>query len=242
MSKLVLITGVSQGLGIAIALALLTQGWAVSGVNRRLSGEDAVLQREHAVRARFQAFDLSQTNDVKAGYFDKFLPFDQPLHGYVNDAAVAYDDMVLTLDAGRLRVMDEAIVFVPMMITIYAIRHMLFTRVAGEVVHISSISVHTGYKGLAMYSSTKVALETFSKNTAREWGERGIRSNGVVAGFMDTAMSGKLTEEQCQRIYNPTALKKATTLESVAATTLHLLGDGAASIAGQNILVDSGTI
>lgn len=242
MSKHILVSGVSQGLGLAITRAVLAQGWTVSGVSRRLSEEYAALQREHGERARFHSFDLSRTDDVKAELFDKFLPFDRPLHGYVNNAATAYDDIVTNLDATRLRAMYEVNVFAPMMVTKYAIRHMLFTRSAGSIVHISSISVHTGYKGLAMYASTKGALEAFSKNTAREWGERGVRSNCVVAGFMDTAMSGKLTEEQRQRIYNRTALKRATSLESVAATTVHLLGDGAVSVTGQNVFVDSGTI
>ncbi len=242
MSKHILITGVSQGLGLAVARSVLAQGLTVSGVSRRLSGEYAALQQEHGSRARFHAFDLRHTGDVQSELFDKFLPFETVLHGFVNNAAVAYDDIVTNLNASRLRAMYEVNVFTPMLITKYAIRHMLFTRTAGSIVHISSISVHTGYKGLAMYASTKAALEAFSKNTAREWGERGVRSNCVVAGFMDTAMSGKLSEEQRQRIYNRTALKRATTLESVADTVAFLLGDGAASITGQNIFVDSGTI
>ena len=242
MSKHILITGVSQGLGLAIARAALAKGWTVSGVSRRLSDEFAALQREHGARSRFYAFDLSKTDHVKAELFEGFLPFELPLHGYVNNAAVAYDDLVTNLDEARLRAMYEINVFAPMMITKYAIRHMLFNKLAGSIVHISSISVHTGYKGLAMYASTKGALEAFSKNTAREWGERGIRSNCVVAGFMETAMSGKLTVEQKEKIYRRTALKSATSLESVAAATLFLLDEGAVSVTGQNLVVDSGTI
>jgi 3-oxoacyl-[acyl-carrier protein] reductase len=133
-------------------------------------------------------------------------------------------------------------VFTPMVLTKCAIRSMLLHRVAGSIVHVSSISVHTGYKGLAMYAATKGALEAFSKNTAREWGERGIRSNCVVAGFMETAMSSSLTPEQKQRIFQRTALKRRTEMSSVAATIEFLMGPGAASITGQNIFVDSGTI
>lgn len=242
MSKNILVTGVSQGLGLAIAESIIAAGWTVYGVSRRHSSEYAALQEKHPGRVHFQAFDLAGVDQVKDDLFGKFLPFSVPLHGYVNNAAMAYDDIVTNLDAGRLRAMYDVNVFAPMMVTKYAIRHMLFNRVQGSIVHISSISVHTGYKGLAMYASTKGALEAFSKNTAREWGERGVRSNCVVAGFMDTAMSGKLSEEQRKRIYNRTALKQATKLESVAATTVHLLGEGAASVTGQNLFVDSGTI
>jgi 3-oxoacyl-[acyl-carrier protein] reductase len=119
---------------------------------------------------------------------------------------------------------------------------MIFNRKPGSIIHISSISAHTGYKGLAMYASAKGALEAFSKNTAREWGEKGIRSNVVVPGFMDTEMSSSLTDEQKSRIYKRTSLKKATEVDSVAETVLFLAGEGAISITGQNFHVDAGTI
>lgn len=112
----------------------------------------------------------------------------------------------------------------------------------GSIVHLSSISVHTGYKGLSMYASTKGALEAFSKNTAREWGEPGIRSNCLVAGFMETEMSSSLSDDQKNRIYQRTSLKKPVEKTSVAATIAFLLSDEANSITGQNIHVDNGTI
>ena len=91
-------------------------------------------------------------------------------------------------------------VFNPMIIVKYGIRNMLLHRISGSIIHVSSISVHTGYKGLAMYASTKGALEAFSKNVAREWGGLKIRSNCLVAGFMETAMSSTLSAEQKERI------------------------------------------
>jgi 3-oxoacyl-[acyl-carrier protein] reductase len=93
-----------------------------------------------------------------------------------------------------------------------------------------------------MYASSKGALEAFSKNTAREWGELGIRSNVVVPGFMETAISATLTEEQKDRIYKRTSLKSPTSILSVAETVAFLLSEQSISITGQNIHVDSGTI
>ena len=159
-----------------------------------------------------------------------------------NNAAQAYDDIVTNISLDRLKAMYDVNVFTPMLLTKYAIRNMIFNRVGGSIVHISSISAHTGYKGLAMYASSKGALEAFSKNTAREWGEKGVRSNVVVPGFMDTAMSSTLSDEQKNRIYKRTSLKKATEVASVAETVAFLLSDRARSITGQNINVDAGTI
>lgn len=108
--------------------------------------------------------------------------------------------------------------------------------------HISSISAHTGYKGLAMYASSKGALEAFSKDTCREWGGLGIRSNVVVPGFMETAMSATLNNEQKDRIYKRTSMKAPTSIRSVAETVAFLLSDKAESISGESIRVDNGTI
>jgi 3-oxoacyl-[acyl-carrier protein] reductase len=93
-----------------------------------------------------------------------------------------------------------------------------------------------------MYASSKGALEAFSKNTAREWGAREIRSNCLVAGFMETEMSSTLTDDQKNRIYKRTSLKMATSATSVAETIEFLISRNSISITGQNINVDSGTI
>ena len=241
MSKTILVTGVSQGLGLEIARAILDTGWTVYGVSRRYSEEYRGLQQVHGDRAKFHAVDLADVATLKEQIFGAFLPAGLPLHGLVNNAALAYDDLVSNLEVNRLRAMYDVNVFSPMLITKQAIRNMLLHRVEGSLVHISSVCVHTGYKGLAMYASTKGALEAFSKNTAREWGERRIRSNCVVAGFMETAMSGALTAAQKEKIYQRTALKRATSPASVAAAVCYLLGEGAASVTGQNIVVDAGT-
>ena len=74
-----------------------------------------------------------------------------------------------------------------------------------------------------MYASSKGALEAFSKDTAREWGQLGVRSNVVVPGFMETKMSSALTEDQKDRIYKRTSLKAATSVRSVAETVAFLV-------------------
>ncbi len=237
-----LITGVSRGLGLEIAKTIIENGNFVFGVSRTSSPELENLQKQYPNSIKFLNFDLTDADNVKEKIFKKFIGLKTRLDGFVNNAAMAYDDIITNLDCTKLEQMYKVNVFAPMMTTKYTIRNFLLNNVKGSIVHISSISTHTGYKGLAMYASTKGALEAFSKNTAREWGERGIRSNTVVAGFMETSMSATLSSEQKDRIYKRTSLKKATTLKSVAETVVFLLSDKAESITGENICVDSGTI
>lgn len=238
----ILVTGCSRGVGLEICKVLLAQGHTVYGVARSHTDEFKALESEYAGKLFFKSIDLSDSEGARKSVFKEFISNDIVLDSFVNNAAVAYDDIVTNLNLDRLKAMYDVNVFTPMMITKYAIRNMLLHKTKGSIVHISSISVHTGYKGLAMYASSKGALEAFSKDTAREWGQLGIRSNVVVPGFMATAMSASLTEEQRSKIYARTSLKAATDVHSVAETVVFLLSEKACSITGQNIHVDNGTI
>ena len=215
---------------------------SVYGVARGYSDEFIALEKTYSGRLFFKSVDLSDSDCIRISIFKEFISGKIQLHGFVNNAAMAYDDIVTNLSLPKLQTMYAVNVFTPMMITKYVLRNMLLHHTCGCIVHISSISAHTGYKGLAMYASSKGALEAFSKDTAREWGELGIRSNVVVPGFMETAMSSTLSQDQKDRIYKRTSLKKATSIRSVAETVVFLLSDKACSITGQNIHVDSGTI
>ena len=238
----ILVTGCSRGVGLEICRVLLEQGHTVYGVARSCPDDFKALQKQYPERLHYKSVDLSDSEHVRENVFGDFCSNKVRLDGFVNNAAIAYDDIVSNINLDRLKAMYEVNVFSPMVMTKYAIRNMLLHHTKGSIVHISSISVHTGYKGLAMYASSKGALEAFSKNTAREWGGLGIRSNVVVPGFMPTAMSATLTDEQRAKIYARTSLKDATSVHSVAETVAFLMSEKAESITGQNIHVDNGTI
>jgi 3-oxoacyl-[acyl-carrier protein] reductase len=189
----------------------------------------------------FQDLDLSDTENISEK-IKKIIPKGIVIHGFVNNAAIAYDDIISNLNLKKLKQMYDVNVFSPLLITKFVIRNMILNKIKGSIVHISSISVHTGYKGLSMYASTKGALEAFSKNTAREWGSKGIRSNCVVSGFMDTNMSSSINDELKEKIKNRTSLRELTDVKSVSNTVEFLLSFKSNSITGQLINVDSGTI
>jgi len=238
----ILVTGVSRGVGLAICKTLILQNHVVYGISRSCTEEIIELKEKFPNNFHFKSIDLSNTESIHKEVFKDFIKNSIPLHGFVSNAATAYDDIITNLNIERLKLMYCTNTFSPMILTKYSIRNMLINKTKGAIIHVSSISVHTGYKGLAMYASSKGAIEAFSKNTAREWGELGIRSNVVVPGFMETAMSSTLNNDQKDRIYKRTSLKCATDIESVAETVAFLLSSKAASITGQNIYVDNGTI
>ncbi len=240
--KNILLTGGSRGLGLAIARGQLEQGNHLYVVNRSTTNELAGLLDQYKDLLTVIEYDLGGPASIKPQIISEGIGLETPIHAFVNNAATAYDDIVTNLNLETLDQMFRVNVFSPMEITKHVIRSMLLHQIAGSIVHISSICVHTGYKGLAMYAASKGAIEAFSKNTAREWGGKGIRSNCVVAGFMETDMTGSLSEDQKERIFNRTALKQATSVDSVAAAVDYLISDRSQSVTGQNLFVDGGTI
>jgi 3-oxoacyl-[acyl-carrier protein] reductase len=239
--KNILVTGVSRGLGLKIAEILLESGYSIYGVSRSKSNEVKKLLNDYPDRFFFKSIDLSDSFNI-INNIKELIPSNIPLYGFVNNAAVAYDDIITNLNLDSLKSMYEVNVFSPLMITKFVIRNMILNKIKGSIIHVSSISVHTGYKGLSMYASTKGSLEAFSKNTSREWGEKGIRSNCVVSGFMDTEMSSSINNDLKEKIKNRTSLKSLTDVKSVSQTIEFLLSDNSSSITGQLINVDSGTI
>jgi 3-oxoacyl-[acyl-carrier protein] reductase len=240
--KNIFVTGISNGLGYNIAKVLLSNKYNVYGIYRKETKQLQSLKVKYSENLKTMVFDLSNTVVIKKEIFKEFIPTNIPIHGFVNNAAIAYDDLISNLNMDSLNEMYNVNVFSPFMIVKEVIRKTLLHKNQCSIIHISSISAHTGYKGLSMYASTKGALEAFSKNTAREWGKHKIRSNTIVCGFMETNMSAALSNEQKERIYNRTALKKATNPQCVSNMIQLLLSEDSLSITGQDIFIDSGTI
>ena len=239
--KWIIVTGDSGGLGSAIVQNILNkEKYGVIGISRNLNKNIIALMKNNQNYVHIN-FDLVNSSEIRDLYKNKIKTLGEVI-GLVNNSAMAYDDIITNANVNRIEKMFSINVYSPMILTKYVIRDMLLHNNKGSIVHISSVSAHTGYKGLSMYAATKGALETFSKNIAREWGIKGIRSNCVAPGFMETAISSSLTEEQKYKIYQRTSLKKATSVESVASMVVFLLSEESKSITGTVVNVDNGTV
>jgi 3-oxoacyl-[acyl-carrier protein] reductase len=235
-----LVTGASRGLGAVITAHLLAQGHRVHGLSRKADGRIPEFEASGPDRFRHLAVDLCDPAALRETVFPEGIGADTPVHGLVNNAAVAVDDLVTNFQHDALEDMFRVNVFASMELSRGFIRHCLLHQVNGSLVHISSICAHTGFKGLSLYAATKGAIEAFSRNVAREWGQRGIRSNCVACGFMETDMSAGLDPDTRERIHRRNALPGPVDPASVATTVAHLLSEAAGSITGQTIRVDNG--
>lgn len=240
--KWVLLTGDSGGVGYETVKTLLNiEEYGVIGLDKDFRTELKLLSKELSQRYKHFNFDLSKPELIRKFYLEDIKKIGH-IYGLVNNAAFAYDDITTNASISQIDLMFKINVFSAIILTKYIIRDMLLHNIKGSLIHVSSVCAHTGYKGLSMYAATKGAIEAFSRTVAREWGSKGIRSNCIAPGFMETGMSQSLSEIQKERIYNRTSLKKHTEIKSVAETIEFLLSGRSSSITGAVIHVDNGTI
>jgi 3-oxoacyl-[acyl-carrier protein] reductase len=110
----------------------------------------------------------------------------------------------------------------------------------GSLVFVSSVAARTGFSGLSVYAATKGALVSFSKVLAREYGGRGIRSNCVLPGFLETDMSATLSVEQRERLRRRSPLGRLGAVGDVVGAVRYLLSDEARFVTGTELVVDGG--
>ncbi|HYC94444.1 MAG TPA: 3-oxoacyl-[acyl-carrier-protein] reductase [Sphingomicrobium sp.] len=233
-----LVTGASGGLGSAIAKALATQGarLALSGSNQaKLEAFAKELGGDHVTLV----CDLSNSEQV-----DQLVPraveaLGGKLDILVNNAGVTRDNLAMRMKdeewdqvikvnlEGAFRLMRAAMK--PMM----KARH-------GRIINITSVVGVTGNPGQANYVASKAGLIGMSKAFAQEVASRGITVNCVAPGFMTSAMTDALNEQQKAAILARIPTGAMGTGEDIGAAVVYLASREAGYITGQTLHVNGG--
>jgi 3-oxoacyl-[acyl-carrier protein] reductase len=232
-----LVTGASGGIGDGIARALHAQGAVVVLSGTRRDALDA-LAAALGERVHVCAADLRQ-----AGAADALVSAAEaaagPLSVLVNNAGLTRDMLALRMKDEDWQSVLDVDLSAPFRLARAVMRGMLKRR-AGRIIQISSVVGATGNAGQANYAAAKAGLVGMSKALAQELGSRGVTVNVVAPGFVDTPMTGALTEAQRGKLLEAIPLGRMGTPADVAAAVVYLASDEAGWVTGATLHVNGG--
>ena len=242
--RIVVVTGASQGIGRATALAFASAGATVVAGCPALEAEkhrQAVADwREEAglpaERVAPVTADVSQVDEVVEFYNTVEKHFGR-VDVLVNNAGINRDHTLAKMTDEEWR----AVLAVNLDGTFFNCRAALpLIADGGRIVNISSMVAQTGNFGVANYAASKAGILGLTKCLALELAPRNITVNAVCPGFINTDMTQSIPDTVLQSYLARIPLGRAGTPEDVAATVLFLASQGAAYLTGQSLGVNGG--
>lgn len=240
--KNVFITGISKGLGIELTKFYLKNGCRVFGVSRTMTRGLEHLMEKYQECLVWKQFDLSRIDNLECD-LESAMGFDSiKIDIFIDNAAILYKDLIHRIKADELAKMVAINVTSPIIVTKMIVKNFLRYKTKGCIVHVSSICAHRSFNGLSMIGATKAAIETFSQDTAYEYGRFGIRSNTVVLGLMEIGMKSTVNDKLTENMKSIAAMKKLIDTDSVVKTIDFLTSDSCLCITGENININGGIL
>ncbi|WP_411889861.1 3-oxoacyl-[acyl-carrier-protein] reductase [Yoonia sp. SDW83-1] len=235
--KNALVTGASGGIGAAIATGLHAAGATVALSGTRVDPLEA-LAAELGERAHVLPCNLSDAEAVNA------LPKQAAdamgsVDILVNNAGITRDNIFMRMSDEEWASVLEVNLTSTMRLCKGVIRGMMKSR-WGRIVNISSVVGATGNPGQANYAASKAGMVGMSKSIAYEVASRGITVNCVAPGFITTAMTDKLTDDQKSGILAQVPAGRMGDADEIAAAVLYLSSPEAAYVTGTTLHVNGG--
>ncbi len=235
--KNALVTGASGGIGGAIAQGLKASGANVGLSGTRVEALEAVAAQlgdgSHVVPA-----DLSTPEGADQLIKDAIEAMGS-VDILVNNAGLTRDNLAMRIkDEDWQKVIDVNLT-ATFRLSKAVMRGMMKSR-WGRIINITSIVGVTGNAGQANYAASKAGMIGMSKSLAQEVASRGVTVNCVAPGFIVTAMTDALSDDQKENLMSGIPAGRMGTVEDIAAACVYLASDEAAYITGQTLHVNGG--
>jgi len=239
--KVALVTGASRGIGRACAISLAEDGWAVAVGFRsgRAEAEDTLDAVEGAgSKGATVRIDVSDEVSV-AEAFREISSSLGPVNGLVNNAGVSRDGLAVKYSMEWFdRTMDTN-VRGAFLCSQAALRGMLRAR-WGRIVNVASAITLRANAGQSVYAASKSGLVGMTRSLALEVGSRSITVNAICPGYVETDMTGDVSEESRRKMLGMTPLGRPGTGAEIGAVVRFLLSEEASYVNGAVIAVDGG--
>jgi 3-oxoacyl-[acyl-carrier protein] reductase len=238
--KVALITGASQGIGRAIALDLARHGASVALAARSLDKLESLATEIASTGGTARAFALDVTSEDSIKSCAKAVLADLgACHILINNAGITRDGLALRMKLADFDDILRANLTSAFLLTQAVISSMMKAR-WGRVINITSVVGETGSAGQANYAASKAGMIGLTKSLAREFASRNITVNAVAPGFIATAMTDALTDDQKSSILAQVPLGRYGTVDDIASAVTFLASDAAAYITGHVLDVNGG--
>jgi 3-oxoacyl-[acyl-carrier protein] reductase len=236
-SKTALVTGASGGIGGAIAAQLHAQGATVGLVGTRTAPLE-VLAGSLGARAHVLPCDLSDGAAVEA------LPKQAAaamggVDILVNNAGITRDNLFMRMSDAEWDAVIAVNLTAAFKLMRGCLRGMMKTR-WGRIVSVTSIVGVTGNPGQGNYAASKAGLIGMSKSLAQEVASRGVTVNCVAPGFIETAMTEGLGDDQKTKLLGAIPAGRMGTADEIASAVVYLASDEARYVTGQTLHVNGG--
>ena len=235
--KCALVTGASGGIGADIARALHSAGASVGLSGTRVEPLEA-LAAELGERAFVLPCNLSDMEAV-AELPKQAIAAMGSVDILVNNAGITRDNLFMRMSDDEWQSVLNVNLTATMKLCKGVMRGMMKAR-WGRIVNISSIVGATGNPGQANYAASKAGMIAMGKSLAYEVASRGITVNAIAPGFIETAMTDKLTEDQKGGILAQVPAGRMGTPNEIAAAVIYLASAEAAYVTGATLHVNGG--
>ena len=229
MSRVVLVTGGSRGIGLATARRFASLGDQVAVTYNSTPPPDGFL----AVKC-----DVRSSADVEAA-FDRIESELGPVEILVSNAGVTRDGLILKMGEDAFTDVIDANLTAAFRVAKRASKGMIRAR-RGRIIFVGSVVGLLGSAGQANYAASKAGLVGLARSLAREFASRAITVNVVAPGPVETEMTATLGPERLAELSAAVPLARIASADEIAGTIAFLASDDAAYITGAVLPVDGG--
>jgi 3-oxoacyl-[acyl-carrier protein] reductase len=239
-ARIALVTGASQGIGRACALELARAGFIVALAARSTEKLEAVAAEIAAAGGTAKAFALDVASEESIKTCAKAVIADLGgVHVLVNNAGITKDGLMLRMKLDDWNAVLSTNLTGAFLLTQACAQSMMKAR-WGRIINITSVVGETGQAGQANYAASKAGMIGLTKSLARELASRNITVNAVAPGFIETAMTHVLTDDQKSAMTTQVPLGRAGQDTDIAAAVVYLASEGAGYITGHTLDVNGG--
>lgn len=231
----VFISGASRGIGRDIAIHFANNGYKVVGTSRKNFDFDEDLNNLFPVK-----LDITNRDDIK-DCFTELKSNDLLPSILINNAGITSDQIFLRMKDEEWDSVIETNLTGTFNLSKIFIKNMIKNK-SGRIINISSVSGLMGNPGQVNYSSSKAALNGFTKSLAKEVGSRNITVNSVAPGYIETDMTAFLDNKSKEKIIKNIPLGRFGNVKDISKMVMFLASDEASYITGQTISVDGGLL